>query len=147
MQSKLSRILVGVDGSPASLGAAEFAISLARKDGAEIYAVNVIHIPAPSIVFYGRDAFEDYLKKRRKEADGWLARAAQEASAQGLAVSTEVLEGYQSVPKSIIDFAEERKADLIVVGSRGMTGFQRLLLGSTALALVTYSPLPVMVAR
>ena len=53
----------------------------------------------------------------------------------------------QSTVKSILDFAEEKNVDLIVVGTRGRSGIKKLLLGSTASGIVTYSSCPVIVVK
>jgi nucleotide-binding universal stress UspA family protein len=62
-------------------------------------------------------------------------------------VKTEVLIKYTSVVKEIVEYAESNKIDLIVLGSRGMTGFKKLLLGSVANGVVTYSRCPVLVVK
>ena len=49
--------------------------------------------------------------------------------------------------KSIVEYAEEHKIDLIVVGTRGMSGIKKMLLGSTASGVVTYAHCPVMVVK
>lgn len=48
---------------------------------------------------------------------------------------------------TIVDYAERESVKLIVIGTRGRTGFKRLLLGSVALGVVTYSHCPVMVVK
>ena len=53
----------------------------------------------------------------------------------------------QSTVKSILDFAEEKNVNLIVVGTRGHSGIKKLLLGSTASGIVTYSSCPVIVVK
>ncbi len=53
----------------------------------------------------------------------------------------------QSTVKSILDFAEEKNVDLIVLGTRGRSGIKKLLLGSTASGIVTYSSCPVIVVK
>lgn len=60
---------------------------------------------------------------------------------------TDVLVGYASVVKAIIQYAEKNKMDLIVTGSRGMSGFQKMLLGSVASGVVTYAHCPVLVVK
>jgi nucleotide-binding universal stress UspA family protein len=47
----------------------------------------------------------------------------------------------------ILEFAEEQNVDLIVVGTKGRTGFKKLLLGSTATSVVTYAHCPVLVVK
>ena len=49
--------------------------------------------------------------------------------------------------KSIVEYAEEHKIDLIVVGTRGMSGIKKMLLGRTASGVVTYAHCPVTVVK
>ncbi|MGA9745308.1 MAG: universal stress protein [Nitrososphaeraceae archaeon] len=70
-----------------------------------------------------------------------------EASAKNLNVQTEVLWGVGSVTKAIVEYAENNNANLIVSGTRGITGIKRMLLGRTASEVVTYSHCPVMVVK
>jgi nucleotide-binding universal stress UspA family protein len=52
-----------------------------------------------------------------------------------------------SAADSIVNFAESKKADLIVIGTKGRTGLKRLLLGSVASGVVTHASCPVLVTR
>ena len=58
-----------------------------------------------------------------------LDEVKQKASKTDIDVKTEVIMGYTSVAKSIVEYAEERNFDLIVIGTRGMTGIKKMLLG------------------
>lgn len=57
------------------------------------------------------------------------------------------IEESMSIPGTIIDYAENQNIDLIVVGSRGRSGFKKLLLGSVASMIVTYATCPVLVIK
>ena len=70
-----------------------------------------------------------------------------EASAKKLNVQTEVLLDIGSVTKGIVEYAEKNNANLIVLGTRGISGIKRMLLGSTASGVVTYSHCPVIVVK
>ena len=52
-----------------------------------------------------------------------------------------------SVPKAIVEYAEKNTANLIVLGTRGISGIKRMLLGSTASEVVKYSHCPLMVVK
>lgn len=65
----------------------------------------------------------------------------------GVKLRTEVVASPTSVVPAIVDFADENKVDLIVVGTRGRSGFTKLLLGSVASGVVTYASCPVMVVK
>jgi nucleotide-binding universal stress UspA family protein len=62
-------------------------------------------------------------------------------------LKTQVVVSPLSVTGSIVQYAERENIDLIVVGTRGRSGFKRLLLGSTASGIVTHAHCPVMVVR
>ncbi|HJR84567.1 MAG TPA: universal stress protein [Nitrososphaeraceae archaeon] len=62
-------------------------------------------------------------------------------------VKTDVINGVASITKGIVDYAKFNKVNLIVIGSRGITGFKKLLVGSVASGVVTYSDCPVLVIK
>ena len=66
---------------------------------------------------------------------------------EDVTVKTDVLIKYTSVAKEILEYAESNKIDLIIMGSRGMTGIKKMLLGSVASRVVTYSQCPVLVVK
>lgn len=66
---------------------------------------------------------------------------------EDVTVKTDVLIKYTSVAKEILEYAESNKIDLIIMGSRGMTGIKKMLLGSVASGVVTYSQCPVLVVK
>ena len=76
-----------------------------------------------------------------------LNEVKQKASKTNIEVKTDVIIGYTSVAKSIVEYAEERNMDLIVIGTRGMTGIKKMLLGSTATGVVTYAHCPVLIVK
>ena len=66
---------------------------------------------------------------------------------KNIRVKTDVIVGISSVVKQIVDCAHKNKIDMIVVGSRGLSGIKKMLLGSVASGLVTYANCPVLVAK
>ncbi|MDE1844920.1 MAG: universal stress protein [Thaumarchaeota archaeon] len=144
---KTSRILVAIDGSESSMDAADYGISLAKKDNGELIIINIIHTPASAWTFYGASSFKEFIKKSKSDAEEWFDKIRKKASEDGIQVKTEAIEEIQSVPAAIVNYAQDKKVDLIVVGTRGRTGFSRLLLGSVALGVVTYATIPVMVVK
>jgi nucleotide-binding universal stress UspA family protein len=74
-----------------------------------------------------------------------LDEATEVASDHCVEVVTEML--YRSAPNSIVSYADEVNADLVVVGSRGRSGVRRILLGSTAEEVVRRAPCPVTIVR
>jgi nucleotide-binding universal stress UspA family protein len=71
----------------------------------------------------------------------------QNAKENNVQLNIELLNSTRPVDYGILEYAEEKKIDLIVVGTRGRTGFKKLLLGSVASSIVTYSHCPVLVIK
>ena len=150
-KGRFPKILVGIDGSEASIDASRYAIAIAKKYNSQLTALFVLHmhgirsvsstfITAPT---YGVEGFEE----DKRAAQEWLDRIRLEGHGEGIDLGTEIVEGFTSVEATIVDYAEREGVDLIVIGTRGRTGFKRLLLGSVALGVVTYSHCPVVVVK
>jgi nucleotide-binding universal stress UspA family protein len=69
------------------------------------------------------------------------------ASKIGIKIHTEVILSELSAVKTIVEYAEEQKIDLLVLGRSGMSGIKKMLLGSTASGVVTYAHCPVLVVK
>jgi nucleotide-binding universal stress UspA family protein len=69
------------------------------------------------------------------------------ATESNVSVGTDVVVSTNSVVKTIVEYAEEKNIDLIVIGSKGMSGLKRMLLGSIASGVVTYAECPVLVVK
>ena len=97
-------------------------------------------MPIPEAEFEG---VEELSKER---ARGVLLDGIKLAEAHGVKAKGELLEASSTV-QAIVEFATSEKADLIIVGTRGMTGFKKLILGSVSSGLVGHSECPVLVVR
>jgi nucleotide-binding universal stress UspA family protein len=152
--SSIKKILVPVDGSSASVKALQYAIHLAELEArdAELIALHVLEdIKQGGAIGlqakYGNVRLVEGFKKARREAAlEWLKQIEEAAKKKGIRFKSEILDGDSKV-ETIIDYANENSVDLIVIGSRGLTGLKRLLLGSVANAVVSNAPCPVMVVR
>ena len=146
----IRRLLVAVDGSNPSLKASTFAIDLAKRFDAELI---VLHIIDPrykelEIAISPRPGrFKEIKKKVTKDAEKILDAVRLKAVEMNVNVITDTIDGATSVMKDIVHYAKVKKVDVIVIGSRGMTGFKKLLLGSVASGVVTYSHCTVLVVK
>jgi nucleotide-binding universal stress UspA family protein len=87
------------------------------------------------------------LKSQKQEAQKWFDDISKNAVTNGVKFKTEVVASPTSTVLAIVDYAENNKVDLIVLGTRGRSGFTKLLLGSVASGVVTYASCPVMVVK
>jgi nucleotide-binding universal stress UspA family protein len=152
LMQEFKKILVPIDGSEYSFRAASHAISLAKEFGAELLLLHVASINQSLrlVGVYGTSAPESIAERiaaEEREAASWFDRIGEQANAQGVHFKKEVIEGPLSTVGEIVEYAEQHKVDLIVVGSRGRTGFKKLILGSVASGVVTYAPCAVLVVK
>lgn len=142
-----------MDGSESSMKAADYAVMLAKQNGAQLIVLNVIvsqlgyEYSAGAFGLFTPNAIKNVLDKSKQEAQKWFDDIGKNAVANGVKLSTEVVASPTSVVPAIVDYAEKNKVDLIVVGTRGRSGFTKLLLGSVASGVVTYASCPVMVVK
>jgi nucleotide-binding universal stress UspA family protein len=141
-------IVVGTDGSDTAREAVRQAVDLARRVGARIEIVSAYEpVPDARLRDEARGAPRDlqWSLSRRDEVDATLAEAADEARAAGVEARTYARQGDPA--DAILDVAEERGADLIVVGNKGMTGARRFLLGSVPNRVSHHAPCSVLIIR
>jgi len=140
-------ILVPVDGSAASTLAMHKAVALAKSFNSSVTAVYVVD-PYPftgvgADFAYGQ---AQYLSVATAEANAALDAARKIAEEQGLAAATVVGEGH-AVHEGIVRALESTGADLIVMGSQGKRGLERLMLGSVTQRVLGTVRVPVLVVR
>ncbi|MDE1844911.1 MAG: universal stress protein [Thaumarchaeota archaeon] len=145
----LSRILVAIDGSTNSMRAADAAIFTAKKAGAKLLVVNALHVPYSDLYLTEMGNYPEYTKKQAKEdAEKWFDEIRQKAKQNNVEIEgAEAIEPFPTIVGSIVNYAEHKNVDLIVVGSIGRTGFEKILLGSVALGIVRYSTRSVMIVK
>jgi universal stress protein F len=138
-------ILVAVDGSPRSVLVLETAIEIARTRHERIVLFRSIGIPAdiPQDLWKATD--EPLLDVMRKRADAFLAQCSRSIPEDvSASVTREVAVG---VPwEAVCEAARRNQADLVVIGSHGYGGLDRLL-GTTAAKIVNHAPCNVLVVR
>ena len=152
----ISKILVAIDGSPSSMDAAEDAIEIARKNKSQLivlYVIDFYKYPylISSTILAPTFGMEKYMEEK-KEAEKWMdtiqEKCRQNNGDAGIKnLKTEIIEGTRPVAATIVEYAESENVDLIIVGSRGRTGFKRMLIGSVSLEVVKYAHCSVLVKR
>jgi nucleotide-binding universal stress UspA family protein len=155
-KGKFSKILISVDGSEQSMDAADYAIAMAKKEdnNAQLIALHVLFSQtgyAYSTNMFGLvtpSSINELLEDAKHEAQQWFDKIKEKLYENGgIQLKTEVVVSPTSVVGAIVDYAEHENVDLIVIGSRGRSGFKKLLLGSTASGVVTYASCPVLVVK
>ena len=144
----ISSIVLGTDGSETAKKAVREATELAKLLGATIDLVSAYEpVPAQRLRVEARDVPDDvsWMVNPREDVEATLKEAAEEVKAAGVTVETFAREGDPA--DAILDVAEERGADLIVVGNRGMTGAKRFLLGSVPNKVSHHAPCSVLIIR
>ncbi|CAM2172293.1 Universal stress protein UspA [Burkholderia latens] len=141
-----SNILVALDGSDTSSGALDAALNLASVTGARLTPVYVVDFLVPAYDTYGYnpsiriDAFrEEGLRVMEDAAKRMKAR-----DVAGTPQISNVAPAGEDVAQRIVRLAGEIDADLIVIGTRGWRGFQRLFLGSVAERVLRQAACPVL---
>jgi nucleotide-binding universal stress UspA family protein len=143
-----STIVVGTDGSETAGKAVARATDLAAELGARLLIVSAFEPVSDARL---RDeatrvpADLQWMINPREDVDATLEEAAQGASERGLDVQTFARQG--DAADAILDVAEEQRADLIVVGNKGMTGAKRFLLGSVPNRISHHAPCSVLIIR
>jgi len=141
-------IVVGTDGSETASKAVAAAVDLAREIGASLDIVSAYEpVPQSRLREESRQAPEDlqWMINPREDVEATLREAAEDIEDAGIRVETFAREGDPA--DAILDVAEERGADLIVVGNKGMTGAKRFLLGSVPNKVSHHAPCSVLIIR
>jgi nucleotide-binding universal stress UspA family protein len=140
-------ILIPVDGSPMAQKAVEIAVGLAQAFGSDVTLIYVID-PFPftglgSDFGYGQ---AEYLSAATAEADDAIQAAQQVLRVAGVRVETVVVNAHATW-RGILDAATKLGVDLIVMGSHGRHGLEKLVLGSVTQRVLSHAHLPVFVVR
>jgi nucleotide-binding universal stress UspA family protein len=148
-ETKFGRIVVAFDGSKDSVKAVQLACSIASKYQSN---VTIVHVYSSPMIVFSAGAgmpmpdYKDLEDAAKETGQKVLSQGVQVASQAGVKADGELLEA-QSVVEALVDFSKNDNADLVVVGTRGMTGFKKLILGSVSSGLVGHAHCPVLVVR
>ena len=142
---QVQRILVPLDFSRHADFVLEWAAHLAKEHSSRLLLLHAYHLPVEFQQLEGAYLPQDFWASVKAEAEQNLQRYAEPLRAQGLAVDVIVREGY---PATVIEQeAIDQRADLIVIGTRGLSGLKHLLLGSIAERVVQKAPCPVLTVK
>jgi len=145
MEVQIRQILLASDGSENARKAVFYGIELAKLTGARVHALYVIsdkHATSTRKLMGWTEAVEKYLLDRGEIATSNIENIGKES---GVQVKSVFLKGDPA--KEILAYVEKTEIDLIVIGSLGLTGIKKFLLGSVAEKVLRHSNIPVMVVR
>lgn len=134
------QIVVGLDGSPQSLVALEWALTEARLRSGRVRVVTAWQYPATG---FGLNVPIWDVEAISQDAQNIQDEALKDAVADGVDISREILQG----PPAPVLLEAAKDADLLIVGSRGRGGFTGLLLGSVSGQVVQHATCPVLVVH
>jgi nucleotide-binding universal stress UspA family protein len=141
-------IVVGTDGSETATQAVRQAVELAKATGARVELVSAYEpVSGQRLREEHQQVPEDmqWMVNPREDVDATLEDAVKVAEEAGVETETYARQGDPA--DAILDVAEETKADLIVVGNKGMTGARRFLLGSVPNKVSHHAPCSVLIIR
>lgn len=154
-----NKILVAIDGSTTSRKVFEAGLSLAKTKGASLMLLHVLlweekDYPNP-FIYYGIEydlvnrplveAYEEQWQKYKQQGVELLHSLAEEAAKAGIMTEFKETKGYPG--RNICDLAQTWSADLILVGSRGLTGLKEMFLGSISNYVTHHAPCSVLIVR
>ncbi|MBQ0710555.1 MULTISPECIES: universal stress protein [unclassified Ochrobactrum] len=145
-------ILIATDGSELAEKGVDQGVALAKETGAKVTFVSVTELlPSYGIVVAAEwasspAAFQEYREAITKAATEILSKAKAKATELGVSAEAVHVEN-QSPAQGIVEAANARDADLIVIASHGRRGVNKLLLGSQAAEVLSLSTVPVLVIK
>jgi len=143
---QIARVLVPTDFSSDATQALQRAVGLARVLRAEIHLLHAYQLPLPIGGPEPLPLPQVYFDRIRSTAREELGRLKDKVAAEGVTVASTVIV-HDVAWRAIIDTAREIRADLIVMGTRGLTGLKHALLGSVAERVVRLAPCDVLTVK
>ena len=142
---EVEHVLVPVDFSEGTGRVIEWAGHLAEEHESRVTLLHAYHLPVEFQQLEGAALPADFWVSVRKEAENSLEGLAKPLRERGIEVETAACDGYAATV--IVEEAKLRKADLIVMGTHGLSGIKHLLLGSIAERVVQKAPCPVLTVK
>lgn len=151
---RFTKILVPIDGSANSMKAVEYGADIAQIYGSDLVALHVLFSQS-GFAFHTEtvtgtittSSLNDLNTEAKHDAEKWFNQVNKIADNAKIKVKAEVVLTVISIVEAILSYAEKEGVDLIVVGSKGRSGWKKLILGSTASGISTYAHCPVLIVK
>ncbi len=141
----IKNIMVPYDKSEPANRAFEYALDLAKKYNSSISIISCVSLQVPTDPYFGT-AYIETTKLLREDVKNSISKLEPRLKESNITFKTEVLDVI-SITESLLSYAESHNVDLIVIGSRGLGGFKKLLLGSVASGVSQHSKCPVLIVK
>jgi universal stress protein A len=138
-------IMVPLDFSEHAAAVLDWAAHLAEQHGSRIVLFHAYHLPVEFQQLEGAYLPPDFWANVKAEAEQSLDRYAEDLRQRGIEVEAVVAEGYAAT--AVVDEVERQSADLVVIGTHGLSGLKHMLLGSIAERVVQKAPCPVLTVK
>jgi nucleotide-binding universal stress UspA family protein len=145
---RFRRILVAVDGSDNAERASRVAVDIAERCESELVAFHAV--PRVSHAFVpvrSATLFREYYSDEEKAALRWIDKVMTLAKNKGVNARPDVRVAVPSVAEAIVRYATKKNIDMIIIGTRGLGSFKKLLIGSVSSGVVAHAHCPVLVVR
>ena len=149
-----SKILIPIDGSTNSMKATDYALDLADKYKSEILALHVLYSQS-GFAFHKEtvagaitsSSLNDLNLDAKQEAEKWFEEINKRAEERKVQIKTEVVFTVISIVEGILTYAEKENINLIIIGSKGKSGWKKLIVGSVASGISTYAHCPILIVK
>jgi nucleotide-binding universal stress UspA family protein len=142
----ITSILVPFDGSSYSVKAFNAALDIAKKQQAKISILTCLEKENLGAWYKDKRVNKKIMKDAKKFAMDSLSKLENTAKKSDVLLSVHIIET-KSISKQIVDFANSKKINLIVMGSHGQTGFNRFILGSVSNSVSQLAKCPVLIIK
>ncbi len=139
-------ILVPVDLSTQSTRAFKVALDIAKKRNSKITILTCLELDASHHLYYEAIPSPQQIKKQSKVVKRHFEKLESLAETNNISIKSKILTSGSAV-NNIVTFAKSQKHDLVVIGSHGRTGFDKLLLGSVANGVSQKTKCPVLIVK
>jgi nucleotide-binding universal stress UspA family protein len=146
------KILIAIDKSGYRQKVIETGIMFAKVLGASLTAIHVIDRATLGVVwdllrYYPGTRAEMYERGVQKESAKLLDEAKDLAQGKGVEMKTDLITNASSAAEGILNYAKQADADVIIIGTKGMTGIEKFLMGSVANKVISHAHCPVLAIR
>ena len=139
-------ILVPVDLSTQSTRAFKVALDIAKKRNSKITILTCLELDASHHLYYEARPSPQQIKKQSKVVKRHFETLESLAEKNNISIKSKILTSGSAV-NNIVTFAKSQKHDLVVIGSHGRTGFDKLLLGSVANGVSQKTKCPILIVK